>query len=101
MIVVPAFWPHHFKNKEAVEFEKGFHARYQALEGDEWSMFAYDAVMIVAGAMERGKSTDREKVIPQMVKVLTLHRAAGTYKTTPNGEIGTTRFNGTWAPAGQ
>ena len=101
MIVVPAFWPGYFKNKEAVDFEKGFHAKYTALEGDEWSMFAYDAVMIVAGAMERTKSTDGDKVIPEMFKVSNISGAAGTYKITPNGEIDTTVFIGTWAPSGK
>jgi branched-chain amino acid transport system substrate-binding protein len=101
MIVVPAFWPNHFKNKEAVDFEKGFHARYTALEGDEWSMFAYDAVMIVAGAMERAKSTEGEKVIPEMFKVSAVNGAAGSYKITPNGEIDTTVFIGAWTPSGK
>ncbi len=101
MIVVPAFWPGHFKNKEALEFEKGFNAKYTALEGDEWSMFAHDAVMIVVGAMERARSTDGDKVIPEMFKVTTINGAAGTYKITPQGEIDTTVFIGTWAPAGK
>jgi len=101
MIVVPAFWPGHFKNKEAVDFEKGFHAKYTALEGDEWSMFAYDAVMIVAGAMERAKSTDGAKVIPEMFKTGPISGAAGTYTITPNGEIDTTVFIGTWGPDGK
>ena len=101
MIVVPAFWPNHFKNKEAVEFEKGFHAKYTALEGDEWSMFAYDAVMMVAGAMERAKSTDGAKVIPELFKQGQINGAAGTYRITPNGEIDTTVFIGTWTPAGK
>jgi branched-chain amino acid transport system substrate-binding protein len=100
MIVVPAFWPNYFKNMEAVEFEKGFHAKYAALEGDEWSMFAYDAVMIVAGAMERAKSTEGGKVIPEMFKVSAINGAAGSYKITPNGEIETSVFIGTWAPSG-
>ena len=101
MIVAPAFWPDHFKNKEAVEFQKDFHAKYAALEGDEWSMFAYDAVMIVAAAMERTKSVDGDKVIPEMFKLGTINGAAGSYKVTPNGEIDTTVFIGTWAPSGK
>ena len=101
MVVVPAFWPGHFKNREAVEFEKGFNAKYTALEGDEWSMFAYDAVMIVAAAMERAKSTEGAKVAPEMFKLGTINGAAGTYKITPNGEIETQVFIGTWSPAGK
>lgn len=101
MIVVPAFWPGHFKNKEAAEFEKGFHAKYTALEGDEWSMFAYDAVMIVAAAMERAKSTDGSKVISEMFKSGPMSGAAGTYKITPNGEIETTVFIGIWGADGK
>jgi branched-chain amino acid transport system substrate-binding protein len=101
MIVVPAFWPDHFKNKEAVEFQRDFHAKYAALEGDEWSMFAYDAVMIVAAAMERTKSVDGDRIIPEMFKLGTINGAAGSYKITPNGEIETTVFIGTWAPAGK
>lgn len=101
MIVVPAFWPGHFKNKEAVEFEKGFNAKYTALEGDEWSMFAYDAVMLTAGAMERAKSTDGAKVIPELFKHAQVSGAAGTYRITPNGEIDTTVFIGTWGPDGK
>jgi branched-chain amino acid transport system substrate-binding protein len=101
MIVVPAFWPGYFKNKEAVDFEKGFHAKYTALEGDEWSMFAYDAVMMVAAAMERVKSTEGTKVIPELFKQGPINGAAGSYRITPNGEIETTVFIGTWAPSGK
>ena len=101
MVVVPAFWPGYFKNKEALDFEKGFNAKYTALEGDEWSMYAYDAVMIVAGAMERAKSTDGAKVIPEMFKATQISGAAGTYKITPNGEIDTTVFIGTWGADGK
>jgi branched-chain amino acid transport system substrate-binding protein len=101
MIVVPAFWPGYFKNKEAADFEKGFHARYTALEGDEWSMFAHDAVMMVAAAMERVKSTDGAKVIPELFKQGPINGAAGSYRITPNGEIETTVFIGSWAPSGK
>ena len=68
MVVVPAFWPGYFKNKEAADFEKGFNTKYTALEGDEWSMFAYDAVMMVAAAMEKVKSTDGEQGHPRAVQ---------------------------------
>ncbi len=64
-------------------------------------MFAYDAVMIVAGAMERAKSTDGAKVIPEMFKTGPISGAAGTYKITPNGEIDTTVFIGTWGADGK
>ena len=101
MIVAPAFWPGHFKNPQAVEFAKGFTAKYGPLEGDEWSMFAYDAVMIVAQAMERAKTTDGAKVIPEMFKLGTINGAAGSYSVTPNGEIATTVFIGAWNPAGK
>ena len=101
MIVVPAFWPGYFKNKEAADFEKGFHAKYTALEGDEWSMFAYDAVMMVAAAMEKVKSTDGSKVIPELFKQGAINGAAGSYRITPNGEIETTVFIGAWAPSGK
>jgi branched-chain amino acid transport system substrate-binding protein len=100
MVVAPAFWPGHFTNKEAVDFQKGFHARYAALEGDEWSMFAYDAVMMVASAMERTKGTEAAKIIPELFKQGSISGAAGTYKITPNGEIDTAVFVGTWSPAG-
>jgi branched-chain amino acid transport system substrate-binding protein len=101
MIVVPAFWPGHFKNKEAVDFATAFTARHGSLEGDEWSMFAYDAVMMVAQAMERAKSTDGARVVPELFKLGTIHGASGTFKVTPNGEIDTTVFIGTWSPAGK
>jgi len=101
MIVAPAFWPAHFKNKEAQEFEKSFAAKYASLEGDEWSMFAYDAVMMVAQAMERTKSTEGPKVIPELFKLGTINGAGGTFKVTPNGEIDTTVFIGTWSAAGK
>jgi hypothetical protein len=101
MIVVPAFWHGYFKNKETADFEKGFHAKYTALEGDEWSMFAYDAVMMVAAAMERVKSTEGTKVIPELFKQGPINGAAGSYRITPNGEIETTVFIGTWAPSGK
>lgn len=100
MIVVPAFWPGHFKNKEAGAFEKGFHAKYAALDGDEWSMFAYDAVMSVAAAMERAKSTEGAKIIPELFKQGQVSGAAGTYRITPNGEIDTTVFIASWAKSG-
>jgi len=99
MIVVPAFWPGHFTNKEAAEFAKGFTARYNTtLEGDEWSMFAYDAVMMMAQAMERAKSTDGAKVIPELFKLGVINGASGPFKITPNGEIETTVFIATWGP---
>lgn len=101
MIVVPAFWPGYFKNKEAVDFEKGFHAKYAALEGDEWSMFAYDAVMAVAAAMERVKSTEGAKVIPELFKLGQVNGAGGSYRITPNGEIDTNVFIGSWLPSGK
>lgn len=101
MVVVPAFWPGYFKNKEAADFEKGFNTRYTALEGDEWSMFAYDAVMMVAAAMEKVKSTEGSKVIPELFKQGTINGAAGTYRITQNGEIETTVFIGAWAPNGK
>lgn len=102
MIVVPAFWPGHFTNKEAVEFQKGFGARYSTtLDGDEWSMFAHDAVMMVAQAMERTKSTEGAKIIPELFRLGTIQGAGGPFKVTPNGEIETTVFIGAWAPAGK
>lgn len=101
MIVVPAFWPGHFKNPEAVAFEKGFNAKYARLEGDEWSMFAYDAVKMVAGAIERTKSTDGAKIIPELFKQGQINGAAGSYRITPNGEIDTTIFIGTWGKDGK
>jgi branched-chain amino acid transport system substrate-binding protein len=101
MIVAPAFWPGHFTNKEAVEFARGFTARHGSLEGDEWSMFAYDAVMMVAQAMERTKSTEGSKVIPELFRLGRISGAAGTYAVTPNGEIDTTVFIGAWNPAGK
>jgi ABC-type branched-subunit amino acid transport system substrate-binding protein len=102
MIVVPAFWPGHFKNKEAAEFEKGFTAKYNTtLAGDEWSMFAYDAVMMVAQAMERTKSTDGAKVARELFQLGTINGASGTFTITPNGEINTTVFIASWAPDGK
>jgi branched-chain amino acid transport system substrate-binding protein len=101
MIVVPSFWPGHFKNPEAVGFDKGFHAKYAPVEGDEWSMFAYDAVMAVASAMERAKSTEGAKVIAELFKPGQVNGAAGSYKITPNGEIDTTVFIATWLPSGK
>lgn len=101
MIVVPSFWPGHFKNPEAVAFDKGFHAKYAPVEGDEWSMFAYDAVMIVAKAMERAKSTEGAKVIPELFRQGQVNGASGTYRITPNGEIDTTVFIASWQPSGK
>lgn len=101
MIVVPAFWNGHFTNKEAVDFARAFTEKYKTLEGDEWSMFAYDAVMMVATAIERTKSTDGGKIIPELFKLGTINGAAGTYQVTANGEIDTTVFIGTWASNGQ
>ena len=102
MIVVPAFWPGYFKNKEAADFEKGFNAKYTALEGDEWSMFAYDAVMMVAAAMERAKSTDGRQGDSRSCS--SRGRSAvprARYRITPNGEIETTVFIGTWGASGK
>ena len=102
MIVVPAFWPGHFKNKEAVEFEKGFTAKYNTtLAGDEWSMFAHDAVMMVAQAMERTKSTDGAKVARELFQLGTINGASGPFTITPNGEINTTVFIAGWGPDGK
>ncbi len=101
MIVAPAFWPDYFKNKEAAEFETFYNSKYGALAGDEWSTFAYDAVNIVAAAMERAKSTDGAVVIPEMFKLGTISGASGRFTLTPNGEIDTVVFVGYWTPDGK
>ncbi len=101
MIVTPAFWPGFFKNKAAVDFHKSFNAKYGVLEGDEWSNYAYDAVMMVAAAMERAKSTDGAKVIPELFKLGEFDGASGKFRITPNGEIDTKVFIGEWASNGK
>jgi branched-chain amino acid transport system substrate-binding protein len=101
MIVAPAYWPDYFKNKEATRFETLYNAKYGTLAGDEWSTYAYDAVNIVAAAMERAKSTDGAAVIPQMFKLGTIDGASGMFRITPNGEIDTVVFVGYWTPDGK
>lgn len=101
MIVAPAFWPDFFKNKEAARFEALYNAKYGTLAGDEWSTYAYDAVNIVAAAMERAKSTDGAAVIPEMFKLGTIDGASGMFRITPNGEIDTVVFVGYWTPDGK
>lgn len=101
MIVAPAFWPDYFKNKAAAEFEVAYNTRYGALAGDEWSTFAYDAVMMVAASMERARSTDGAAVITELFKLGTIDGASGTFKITPNGEIDTVVFVGYWTPDGK
>ena len=100
MIVAPAFWPDYFKNKEAADFETVFNARYGFLAGDEWSTFAYDAVNIVAAAMEKAGTTDGSRAIPEMFKSGTISGASGRFTLTPNGEIDTVVFVGFWTPDG-
>lgn len=100
MIVAPAFWPDYFKNKEAADFETVFNARYGFLAGDEWSTFAYDAVHIVAAAMEKARSTDGSAVIPEMFRLGTIPGASGRFTLTPNGEIDTIVFVGYWTSDG-
>jgi len=101
MIVAPAFWPDYFKNKEAADFETFYNAKYGALAGDEWSTFAYDAVNIVAAAMEKARSTDGSAVVPQMFTLGTISGASGRFTLTPNGEIDTIVFVGYWTPEGR
>ncbi len=101
MIVAPAYWPDYFKNKEAIRFETLYNAKYGTLAGDEWSTYAYDAVNIVAAAMERAKSTDGAAVIPEMFKLGTIDGASGMFRITPNGEIDTVVFVGYWTPDGK
>ncbi len=100
MIVAPAFWPDYFKNKEAAEFETVFNTRYGFLAGDEWSTFAYDAVNMVAAAMQKTNSTDGNAVVPELFKLGTIRGASGTFTVTPNGEIDTIVFVGYWTPDG-
>jgi len=100
MIVAPAFWPDYFKNKQAAEFEVAFNARYGALAGDEWSTFAYDAVTMVAAAMQKTNSTDGAQVTPELFKLGAISGASGTFRITPNGEIDTVVFVGYWTPDG-
>jgi hypothetical protein len=57
--------------------------------------------MMVAQAMERAKSTEGAKVIPELFKLGTINGAAGPFTVTPNGEIDTTVFIGFWNPAGK
>ena len=52
-------------------------------------------------AMEKVKSTEGSKVIPELFKQGTINGAAGTYRITQNGEIETTVFIGAWAPSGK
>ncbi len=101
MIVAPAYWPDYFSNKEATQFETLYNAKYGVFAGDEWSTFAYDAVNIVAAAMERAKSTDGAAVIPEMFKLGTINGASGAFQLTPNGEIDTVVFVGYWTPDGK
>jgi branched-chain amino acid transport system substrate-binding protein len=101
MIVAPAFWPDYFKNKEAAEFESAYNARYGALAGDEWSTFAYDAVMMVAAAMQKANALDGARVIPELFRLGTVNGASGTFRITPNGEIDTTVFVGVWGSDGR
>lgn len=101
MIVAPAFWPGFFTNREATAFASAFNARYGELAGDEWSTFAYDAVNIVAAAMERAKTVEGAQVIPEMFKLGTIRGASGTYRITPNGEIDTVVFVGVWGSDGK
>lgn len=101
MIVVPAYWPDYFKNKEATRFEQLYNAKYGVLAGDEWSTFAYDAVNIVAAAMERAKSVEGPAVLREMFKLGTIDGASGRYQITPNGEIDTVVFVGVWTPEGK
>lgn len=101
MIVAPAFWPDYFKNKEAAEFESAYNARYGALAGDEWSTFAYDAVMMVAAAMQKANALDGARVIPELFRLGTVNGASGTFRITPNGEIDTTVFVGVWGSEGR
>ena len=102
MIVVPAFWPGHFTNKEAVEFDRGFTAKYTVPRGRR----------VVDVRLRRGDAGDRRrwsaprartgaKVIPELFKTGPVSGAAGTYRITPNGEIETTVFIATWAPSGK
>ncbi len=100
MIVAPAYWPDYFKNKEAADFEVAYNARYGALAGDEWSTFAYDAVMIVAAAMEKAGTIDGARAVPEMFKLGAIRGASGTYTITPNGEIDTVVFVGYWTSDG-
>jgi branched-chain amino acid transport system substrate-binding protein len=101
MIVAPAYWPDYFSNKEATQFETLYNAKYGVFAGDEWSTFAYDAVNIVAAAMERAKSTEGAAVIPEMFKLGTINGASGAFQLTPNGEIDTVVFVGYWTPDGK
>ncbi len=100
MIVAPAFWPDYFKNKEAADFETAYNARYGVLAGDEWSTFAYDAVNMVAAAMQKANSTDGAQVIPELFKLGVVRGASGTFRITPNGEIDTFVFVGYWQSDG-
>ena len=96
MIIAPAYWPDFFKNKEAADFETAFNARYGVLAGDEWSSFAYDAVMMVATAMQKANSVDGNQVLPELFKLGTFNGASGQFRITPNGEIDTVVFVGVW-----
>jgi branched-chain amino acid transport system substrate-binding protein len=100
MIVAPAFWPDYFKNKEAADFETAYNARYGVLAGDEWSTFAYDAVNMVAAAMQKANNTDGAQVIPELFKLGVVRGASGTFRVTPNGEIDTFVFVGYWQSDG-
>jgi len=101
MIIAPAFWPGFFTNREAVAFATAFNAKYGELAGDEWSTYAYDAVNIVAAAMERARSTDGARVIPEMFKLGTIRGASGVFQITPNGEIDTVVFVAQWGTDGK
>lgn len=101
MIIAPAFWPGFFTNREATAFASAFNAKYGELAGDEWSTYAYDAVNIVAAAMERTKSTDGARVIPEMFKLGTIRGASGPFQITPNGEIDTVVFVAQWGSDGK
>ncbi len=53
----------YFTNPEAVEFKEAYQAKYNTLPSSPWSVYAADALMVLAEAIDKSGSTDSDTMV--------------------------------------
>ncbi len=53
----------YFTNPEAIEFKEAYQAKYNTLPSSPWSVYAADALMVLAEAIDKSGSTDSDVLV--------------------------------------
>ena len=53
----------YFTNPEAMEFKAAYKAKYNTLPSSPWSVYAADALCVLAEAIDKSGSTDSDEIV--------------------------------------